>query len=426
MDILLELLVITFAVLLSLFAFNRFKASTPAFLFTMVWTGQIVVVLLGWSNYLFFRYYGLFFILAGVLCSDFGYQVLLRNQTKPINNRGKEVVYHPKRCVYVYFSVLLIAFAAVFYSIYSRGFSLMSFFDLNSFIEMSYQSSVERYSGEDAEGGLAKLLGINSYTCPLVGGLMFFYFKDKKKKYLSYLAIVPNVLGGLSQGVKMGIISSIFLWTIGYAIAVKMQSIKVHIKLKNVIYISVGSIAFMLLLIVTMMFRYGSFDIDTFYVASGKMISYGLGHLPAFDMWYVGHEENLGELTFGGKTIYGITNTLGILSREQGVFTNMYQISPFGDETNVFTAFRFYVEDFGTLGTFLFLFFMGSVCRYLYDGFCNLRHVYLNATLMCTIYFYISWSFATSVFAYATYIAMFVYLYILLKLMFKIRIAINN
>lgn len=77
----------------------------------------------------------------------------------------------------------------------------------------------------------------------------------------------------------------------------------------------------MLLLVLTMMFRYGSFDIDTFYTASGTLISYGLGHLPAFDMWYVGHVEDLSEFTFGGKTLYGLTNTLGILSREQGVFT---------------------------------------------------------------------------------------------------------
>lgn len=426
MAILLEILTITFAVILSIFAFGRFKSSTPAFLFTIIWTVQIIVILLGWSNYLFFRYYGLIFILAGVLCFDLGYCVVLNKHIVTSKIKEKEVRYHVRRCECVYIGVLLIAFGAVFYNIYSRGYGLSSFFDLNSFIEMSYESSLERYSGEESGSAIEKLLGINSYTCPLVGGLMYFFYRQKNKSYLSYMAIFPSVLGGLTQGVKMGIISSIFLWAIGYAVASKMLSIKVHLRLKNVLLIGIGAMAFMLLLIVTMMFRYGSFDVDTFYVASGKMISYGLGHLPAFDMWYVGHEENLGELTFGGKTIYGITNTLGILSREQGVFTNMYQISPYGDETNVFSVFRFFVEDFGTLGSFLYLFIMGTVCRFFYESFCKLKYVYMNATLMCAIYFYISWSFATSVFAYATYIAMFVYLYLLLKLMFKARIASSN
>lgn len=64
---------------------------------------------------------------------------------------------------------------------------------------------------------------------------------------------------------------------------------------------------------------------------------------------------------------------------------------------------------------------MGSVCRFFYDRFRELRNVYLNATIMYAIYFYIPWSFATSVFAYATYIAMFLYLFVLLKLMFSVK-----
>ena len=207
----------------------------------------------------------------------------------------------------------------------------------------------------------------------------------------------------------------------GYVVASNLLSKQIKINFRQVLFIMIGAFVFMLLMIVTMMFRYGGLDVDTFYVASGKMISYGLGHLPAFDLWYVGYQENINELTFGGKTFYGITNTLGILTREQGVFSTMYQISPLGDETNVFTAFRFYIEDFGTLGSFVYLFIMGSVCRFFYDRFRALRHVYLNATIMCAIYFYISWSFATSVFAYATYIAMFLYLFVLLKLMFSVK-----
>ncbi len=171
-------------------------------------------------------------------------------------------------------------------------------------------------------------------------------------------------------------------------------------------------------MIVTMMFRYGSFDIDTFFAASGKMISYGLGHLPAFDIWYVSYEEHFSDLTFGGKTIYGITNTLGVLSREQGVFSEMYKISPYGDETNVFTAFRFFVEDFGSVGTWLFLFIMGYLCRMGNDSFVSKRSIHLGITIICTIYFYISWSFATSAFAYASFIMIFVYLYFLLKFVF--------
>lgn len=414
MDFLLEILIIFFASFLALFAFKRFKKDTPAFLFTIVWTVQILIVLLGWSNYFYFRFYGLLFILFCVLCYDLGFQVVIqKNSIRPsVNNY--QFIYDSRHCVFAYFIVLLIAISTVAYSIFSRG----SIIDLNSFIEMSNQSSIERYSGEETGGILNKLLGVNSYTCPLLGGLMFFYFKQKKQRYLSYLAIFPSVIEGLSQGVKMGIISGFFLWIIGYMVSSKILSVKVNIRLKNILLLAIGLIAFMLLLILTMMFRYGSFDIDTFYTASGTMISYGLGHLPAFDMWYIDHVEDLSELTFGGKTLYGLTNTLGILSREQGVFTKMYQVSPYGDETNVFTAFRFFIEDFGTLGSFVYMFVMGIICRNIYDNFCRNKHLYLNATLMCAIFFYVFWSFATSAFAYASYILMYFYLYLILKFMY--------
>ena len=414
MDILLELLVITIAVLLSLLAFGRFKPSTPAFLFTIMWTAQIVVVLFGWANYFYFNCYGLLFILLCLLCFDLGYSIVV-NKRRDTKIGKIDVIYNTRCCVYVYSFVLTVAVFSVVHSIQSRG----SFIDLNSFIEMSNQSSIDRYSGEEAGGILNKLLGVNSYTCPLLGGVMFFYFKQKRNSYFSYVSVLPSVVEGLSQGVKMGIISSFFLWAIGYAVAAELLSVQINIKLKSVLLIGIGAVAFILLLIVTMMFRYGSFDVDTFYTASGTMISYGLGHLPAFDMWYVDHEEKLIELTFGGKTFYGVTNTLGILSREQGVFTTMYQVSPGGDETNVFTAFRFFVEDFGYLGSFIYMFAIGSICRHIYNQFCKNTNIYLNATLMCAVYFYVSWSFATSVFAYASYILMFVYLYVLLRFVFS-------
>lgn len=146
MDILLELIIIIFAVALTLFAFQRYRKSTPAFLFTIVWSVQIFFVILGWSNYFYFRYYGLIFILFCVLCYDLGYQVVVKKHySRPAANNF-HVIYNSRHCVFAYFFVLVIAIATVAYSIYSRG----SILDLNSFIEMSNQSSIDRYSGEES------------------------------------------------------------------------------------------------------------------------------------------------------------------------------------------------------------------------------------------------------------------------------------
>lgn len=415
MDILLAIITIAFASLLIILARGRLKGFNPASAFTYFWTVQIILILIGWSSYMYFQYWGLLFILFGVLCFDIGYLLKPTKRLEIIQKPKYEIVYK-RTSKHVYFIVMTIAVLGVAYEIYSKGFSIQNFLDLNAFIEMSAQNSLERYSGESESGLLTRLFGINAYTCPLLGGLLYYSFD--KRKYLSPLTIIPITISGLSQGVKMGMISGVFLWIIGFVVSSKLLSIHRKMSLKTVMMIASGILAFMSFMIVTMMFRYGSFDIDTFFVASGKMISYGLGHLPAFDIWYVSYEEHFSDLTFGGKTIYGITNTLGILSREQGVFSEMYKISPYGDETNVFTAFRFFVEDFGSVGTWLFLFIMGYLCRMGNDSFVSKRSIHLGITIICTIYFYISWSFATSAFAYASFIMIFVYLYFLLKFVF--------
>ncbi len=97
----------------------------------------------------------------------------------------------------------------------------------------------------------------------------------------------------------------------------------------------------------------------------------------------------------------------------------MMEVSPYGDETNVYTIFRFFIEDFGKIGALVYLFFMGWFCRKIYDGFVHKRNLYLSTTLMCGIYFFISWSFVASIFAYATYIALMFYLYFLIKLFYR-------
>ncbi len=414
----------TLTIILSLsliwFVRKRLRPFSPASVFTLFWAVQILFIVIGWSNYLFFNYTGILYILIGLLCFDVGYL-----SVKPIalTSVGASaaipaISFKTKRAKHVYFFVLILAFIGVLYRVHSHGFNLSSMFDLSSMMEMSNDNSVERYSDANQGGGIDKLFGINSCACPILGG-MTFYLYDGKRKILSYLAFLPLVLDGLSQGAKMGIITGTFLWLIGLIVAAQILNVKIKVKFRTVIMLVGSFIGLLALLTVVMMFRIGQFDVDTMYIVFGKAISYGLGHLPAFDMWFSTHEDVLSELTGGGKTFFGITNTLGILKREGGIFTKMVEVSPYGDETNVYTIFRFFIEDFGTIGALVWLFFMGWLCRKIYDSFMRKQHIYLTITLMCGIYFFISWSFVASIFAYATYIALMFYLYFLVRLIFR-------
>ena len=172
----------------------------------------------------------------------------------------------------------------------------------------------------------------------------------------------------------------------------------------------------------TMMFRIGHLDLDTFNIVVGKMMSYAFGHLPAFDIWFAKIDHSVENLTWGGKLLYGITNPLGILERKQGVYDNLLEISPYDDKTNVFSVFRFFVEDFGVLGSYLFMTFIGFVTAFVYKHFQKKNDIYMSTTLLCVIYFFISWSFVTSVLAYTSYIATFVFFYFVIKYFFKVKV----
>lgn len=417
-------LVIILSILLIWFVRKRLRPFSPASVFTLFWALQILFIVIGWSNYLYFNYIGILYILVGLIFYDLGYlavkPAVVQGGNVAASQPSKRVSFNGKTAKHVYFFVLILSFIGIAYGIYSHGFGLSNLLDLSSFMEMSNTNSVERYADENQGGFIDKIFSINSCACPILGGMSFYLFENKKRIW-SFAALLPQAIGGLSQGAKMGIITGTFLWFIGLIVAAQSLDIKIKVKLRTIIILLASVIGLMALLIVIMMFRIGQFDTDTMYVVFGKAISYGLGHLPAFDMWFPTHEDVLSELTGGGKIFFGITNTLGILEREGGIFTKMMEVSPYGDETNVYTIFRFFIEDFGKIGALVYLFFMGWLCRKIYDGFVHKRNLYLSTTLMCGIYFFISWSFVASIFAYATYIALMFYLYFLIKLFYRIE-----
>ena len=411
-------LTILFSLYIIMFVRKKFHSFSPASLFTFFWTSQILFMVIFWSGFLYFKYVGLLYILLCLFCFDLGYCVQL--QTKPARISNVSIKYNGNKTRLLYYYVLALSFFALIYDIFNHGFSLQNLFDLNSFMEMSNQNSVERYSGEDAGGIMERLLGVNTYACAIIGGMSYYFFDGRKRIY-PYIALLPLIIGGVVTSAKMGIITGTFLWLIGLLLVSQLMDKQIRLNYKKIFFVIIGIIVFFALLIIVMMFRIGTFDIDTMYIVFGKMISYSLGHLPAFDLWFTSHEDVLPELTGGGKTFYGITNSLGLLKREGGIFIDPVEVSIDGDSTNVFTIYRFFVEDFGMIGTLPFLFVMGMVCRLIYNHFSYKRYVYMSTTLLCGIYFFISWSFVSSIFAYATYIMLIFYLYFLIRIVIKIE-----
>lgn len=390
---------------------KRVPKYSPASIFTLFWCIQIFIILLLFSNILIFNYFGIIYILLCVLIYDVGYILAKLKQTEPSSNYI--IKFRPEKARRIYICMLLLSFFGVYYSIHANGFNPFSIMDFQSILDMSHQNSVERYSGVK-EGALERIFSINSSTTAIFGGI-FLYSFEGKKKILSYLAILPAIISGLAQGAKMGIITNIFLYLIGILVGCQLFNKAISINFKILFKGIIIFILFLALMVMTMMFRIGRFDIDTMFVVFGRATSYILGHLPAFDIWFSSHEDSIFNLALGGKTIFGITNTLGLLERKQGLFEEAIRISNDGSLTNVYSYFRIMIEDFGVIGSLFYMYIMGCLSRIVYDNFIRKHHLYFTSTLMCGIYFFISWSFATSVYVYMTYIAMIIYIYIIFR-----------
>lgn len=413
-------LVILLSVLLLLYANRYLFAYSPAMIFTLYWVCQILIITIFGYGYFNFTYIGIIYILLCILAFDIGYSLASPANSKYIYPNRTVVISYKNKAIKIYLFVLSLAWFSVIYKFISEGHSIRELFNFDSFLTLSNQNSVERYTGEKSTNLLQKILGINDNCCPIIGGLLFFEFK-KNNRWLSYISMLPSILYGFIESAKMGVITSVFLWLIGIALASQLLNIKLHIKAKALIKIIGSVILFFFILISIMMFRLGRFDFDAFETATGKFISYAFGHLPAFDIWFSNYDDNLSDLTLGGKTFFGITNALGIMNREQGIFNTPTTISDFGDSTNVYSVFRFFVEDFGVFGTLMFLFLNGFIIRIIYQNFIKRKQIILNLTLLCFVFFFISWSFVSSIFAYTTYIAMIPYMYVLAINIFSIK-----
>lgn len=296
------------------------------------------------------------------------------------------------------------------------GFSLKDLFSLSTLLSLNNAIAVERYTNNTSPGILSQVLLPFVYLSPLLGGYLFPLVSNKKDKFLSFLSLAPCFLILLILNTKAVLISSFILWLSAYVVSYyKNNRQYIYINKLSILKYSIMLACFLGVLFVSMMFRIGKFDIDTFFIVKYKFASYAIGHMGAFDSWFSNYRIDE-PLHFGTMTFLSISNLIGLETKVQGVFTDYFYAGDIA--TNVYTGLRALILDFGVINSLVTFFFIGIAAKKATDNIFDKSTIYMicSETFLVCIYSYILFNFASSIFSYTSYIIAFLLFFISLNL----------
>lgn len=383
----------------------------PAGVFALIWLVSIPVVLL-LQEYIVLRLYGILFIvvcliafMAGTIFCDSFYHP----------QRQEVCLTFKKSRAFPLLLILLVgALVNPVYSIVQHGFSLRALLDMRELLEMNKGISEDRYAGAEVHDMFGQFFLIFCYAAPLIGGFCYRQV-GRLTKTVCVLTLLPGMVIALTQAMKMGMITGFVLWFAGYLVCSFSYGLPLKIRPKKVASFFAILLGFFAVLFFSMVFRTGEVSERTILDISEKFVTYALGHFHCFDIWYTSYEPM--EYSFGTKTFMGISNVLGLEERTQGVYAEFHQIGQNGyyGISNIFTIFRSLIEDFGEVGTVVVMLLMGALTKLSQKDLESGNCVFLNQVTTTAAYAYLLWSFATSFFAYTSYIATFFLEYILFR-----------
>ncbi len=396
---------------------------SPAYVFCLFWWAQFAVCYLLFPNTPWSDVSALFFmacsvaVIVGFRLSYNGSAACKLRRAKLSNEKAYllGINYDSAKTLIVIFTILGFIYAVQ--SVSKYGFSLKSFFDVDTLLQMNNKIATARYDGSaESTGILNQVLLSFTYVAPMAGGCFYPYAVSKTDKLVCFVTFIPELIVLLSQNLKAGFVACIIFWLSGFLVSkIRIQG-KIRIPFATLIKAGLIICVVVLVLMSTMVFRTGKIDDQTFGIVQRKFINYLFGHVGAIDYW-INNNMLQSQLTLGGQTFIGITRYLGFSDRSQGIYIDNYVGTDLS--TNVFTYFRGIYQDFGLIGSIIFFLTLGIVMGYAYK---RLIHRYSGRPFAETI-LVVTYSFSlfvfVSIFSYASFLVAFALFFIFSYFMYS-------
>lgn len=223
---------------------------------------------------------------------------------------------------------------------------------------LRYDDAVEPWS--------VRLLVTWFHPAALLGGILFFCGRRRIQRWLAAFTLLPAVLYGMLTGARAAILIGMTCWISGY-----MSALVVYTSERLAMFTRARLVA-LAALVICVFGMFVGIDIvrDTGWihdvmvdVRGQKLSNYMFGSPAAFATWY-GNSEISGPF-WGARTFAGEFDLLHIKARTLGTYSEKSNVVG-TEDTNVYTIFRSFIEDFGLFGAVLAVACIGGASGWIY------------------------------------------------------------
>ena len=269
------------------------------------------------------------------------------------------------------------------------GLTAYNFLDIDGIYETAIKASSARYIelGDESGNGSPLILSGLLFLSYLIGN------NTSKSLLKIFIALLPFILIAIITTTKFPLLMGIVFYLLGWLTAGN----KLQFNLTEKIILILIFIILILILYVSLYNRGYEEQIIPI------LVNYIFTQYTNFGHWILDsnelHKYGLGSYTFIGPLSY-----LGILERPSGIFDN--GLGQNGLESNIFTAWRFLVEDFGYFGPIL----INILIVYIFLLLKFYRYNKFLLIIQSFLFISLSISFTTNIFTYNSIFIAFIYI----------------
>lgn len=280
------------------------------------------------------------------------------------------------------------------------GYSLLQLGQSSTWFRIAVHYSVARYWHGYVEPLSVRFLAAANFAGAIVGGVALALTRGSLKRTGAVTPVISSVLLTMLTTEKAFMLFCVAFTFAGW-LSVKAASQRDAARAASLRqYMRLGAIAAIgaAVFVTSLVLRYGSGGSDENLIL-GRIGGYVLGQMAAVSAWL--SVINWSELTpkWGVMTFSGLAETLHLAHRVPGLYAPI-GLNRWAAQTNVFSALRSAVVDFGLVGAWLGAVLLGWIGGFCYERLRRGSGTARSILGLAVFYGFSAWSPITSLFTY--------------------------